>query len=70
MWGWRQIPEHELDNKGSCKVTAVNNNGTLSHKKGVEIGSANVRRCVPHCKKEASTAEEHAVTQIRKLTLE
>ena len=45
----------KLDDEGPHKVMAVNDNGTLPHKKGIEIDSANVRHCVPCFKKEEGT---------------
>jgi len=45
----------KLNNKGPCKVVAVNNNGTLSCKKGIELDSVNTRCCVPHCEKKEGT---------------
>ena len=43
----RDANECKLNNKGPCKVTAVNDDGTPFCKKGIEIDNVNIRHCVP-----------------------
>ena len=44
----------ELNAEGPCKAMAVNENGTLCHKKGMVIDDVNIRRCTPHYEREST----------------